>query len=311
MSRYPFAEKAQEYMASRRGCIKDNTWKVQSRRYKRIEMDLMVLNKAGRVSTLSPKHITPEDVREYIVSRKDAGVGNSDLKHDITALNQLLKFSSNNAVEVCMTKYEGIKPTGIQPRLKPLPLETYQRILAKSSEVDQSDFAEYRPYAMVLMYICTGARNKELRFAKVTDLNTRDWTIYLEHVKGEGKYGQPRTVPIPEEIRPVVEHYLMLRQVWLTCHKVKSDALFFAMGGDHSFMSDNSIRRLKGKVEDAIGEKFELRDCRRACGQFYLDKGLTIEEVARLLGHFTSKTTETYYCRKNNADVARKAKGVW
>lgn len=42
------------------------------------------------------------------------------------------------------------------------------------------------------------------------------------------------------KILSVVEQYLMLRQMWLACHKVKSDALFFAMGGDHSFMSDNT-----------------------------------------------------------------------
>lgn len=89
----------------------------------------------------------------------------------------------------------------------------------------------------------------------------------------------------------------MLRQVWLTCHKVKSDALFFAMGGDHSFMSDNSIRRLKAKVEEAIGEKFELRDCRRAFGQYYLDKGLELTKVSVLMGHDCTKTREQYYCR--------------
>lgn len=71
----------------------------------------------------------------------------------------------------------------------------------------------------------------------------------------------------------------------------------------------NGIRTLKAKV--AIGERFELRDCRRFCGQHYLDKGLTIDEVVRLLGHETTKTTETYYCRRDNAEVARRAKGIW
>ena len=143
------------------------------------------------------------------------------------------------------------------------------------------------------------------------DLDTDQWMIHFEHVKGEDSYGEPRDVPIPTELVPVLKQYLIVRDAWLLCHRASSEYLFFAMDGEYSFLSGNSVRTIKAKVEVAIGERFELRDCRRACGQFYLDKGLTIEEVARLLGHFTSKTTETYYCRKNNADVARKAKGVW
>lgn len=118
-------------------------------------------------------------------------------------------------------------------------------------------------------------------------------------------------VPVPNEIIPIVVQYLVVRDAWLICHKASSEYLFFAMDGVYAALSGNGIRFLKAKVERTIGEKSELRDCRRFFGQHYLDKGLTIEEVARLLVHYTTKITETYYCRKNNAEVARRAKGVW
>ena len=311
MARYPFNEKATEYMDARRGCIAESSWRVQDRRYRRMERELIMLNREGKVSTLSPTKMTVADVKAFILYRKGQEVSGSDLSHDISALDQLLQFSGNTAVQNCLQLNPGLKPVTRQGRLKPLSEKTYRRIMQRWEEIDQSDIYQVRPVAMVLMYIGTGARNKELRLAKMEDLDTDQWMIHFEHVKGEDSYGEPRDVPIPTELVPVLKQYLIVRDAWLLCHRASSEYLFFAMDGEYSFLSGNSVRTIKAKVEVAIGERFELRDCRRACGQFYLDKGLTIEEVARLLGHFTSKTTETYYCRKNNADVAREANGVW
>ena len=164
---------------------------------------------------------------------------------------------------------------------------------------------------MVLMYIGTGARNKELRLADVSDVDTERWTIHFVHVKGEDSYGVERTVPIPVELRPVVEQYLFDRAVWLRAHKASSKALFFTMGGDCGHMSSNSVRRVKSVVEKEIGKSFELRDCRRAYGQFYINKGLELEDVSVLMGHGTTKTTELYYCRKRESVVIEKAKDLW
>ena len=189
--------------------------------------------------------------------------------------------------------------------------QTFEKIFRRWNEIDQSDFSQVRPVAMVLMYIGTGARNKELRLAKITDVNTNDWTIHFEHVKGEDTYGHARTVPIPMQIRPIVEQYLLVRQVWLMCHKLTSEYLFFQMGGECDCLSGNTIRTLKKHVEDAIGERFELRDCRRAFGQFYLNKGLEPEEVSVLMGHDSTRTTEQYYCRISETEAIRKAKELW
>lgn len=311
MARYPFNEKATEYMETRRGCIADTSWRVQDRRYRRMERELIQLNKEGKVKTLSPAKMDSQDVKEFLLYRKSQNVSSSDLSHDISALDQLLQFSGNTAVQNCLQRNTGLKPVKKQARLSPLSEKTYERILQRWEEIDQSDIYQVRPVAMVLMYIGTGARNKELRLAKVEDLDTEEWMIHFEHVKGEDSYGEPRDVPIPTELVPIIKQYLVVRDAWLICHKARSEYLFFAMDGVYAALSGNGIRTLKAKVEVAIGERFELRDCRRFCGQHYLDKGLTIEEVARLLGHYTTKTTEIYYCRRNNAEVARRAKGVW
>ncbi|MCL2032937.1 MAG: site-specific integrase [Methanomassiliicoccaceae archaeon] len=86
-------------------------------------------------------------------------------------------------------------------------------------------------------------------------------------------------------------------------HSAETKALFFSFSDGYGHLSGNSFRKIKSKIEVKIGEKFELRDCRRGFGQNYLDKGLNIEAVSVLMGHSSTKTTEGYYCRKSQANV--------
>ena len=61
--------------------------------------------------------------------------------------------------------------------------------------------------------------------------------------------------------------------------------------------------KLKNIVEEETGIALDFRACRRTFGQTCLDSGVDLDSVSILLGHTTTKTTETYYCRKRE-DVA-------
>ncbi len=311
MARYPFKENVATLMEQRRGSITDVSWKSLERRYRRIERDLIMLHQKGEVSSLAPSKMSESDVKALITYRKGLGVGASDIIHDISALDQLLQSQNNTAVRTCLGKNPALRPTKRNARLPPLSDDTYGRILDGWSGIDHGDFHQVRAFAMVLLYIGTGARNKELRLADLSDLDTGNWLIHFRHVKGEDSYGDPRHVPVPAEIRGVVTIYLERRDAWLRAHGAVSDALFFAMDGRYSHLSSNSVRKIKQRVERAIGEEFELRDCRRAFGQIYLNKGLEIEKVSVLMGHATTKTTETYYCRNCSIEAANRAKELW
>ena len=141
--------------------------------------------------------------------------------------------------------------------------DMYELILAKSKELDPMDFKRVRAYAFVLMCINTGTRNKEIRFAEVGDLDTRFWTFDIIHVKGEASYGLPRRVPIPPEVRPIITNWLLLRQKWLADNSLDSPALFPSKSSDDGFLSGNSLRVIKHVVEEDLGIKFDLRQCRR------------------------------------------------
>lgn len=312
MTKYPFKEKADEFMLTRKGVLTEISWKNLDRRLRRIDREMIRLKEEGKVSTLSPKSMTEDDIKAFLIYRKGKRVGSSDLSHDISALDQLLSYSDNTAVQKCLRLNPGLKPSGKKSRrLDPLSEDTYRAVLNAYEDIDHQDFRTVRAFSLVLTYIGTGARNKELRLAKISDLDTKEWIIHYEHVKGEESYGEPRNVPIPQELIPVMKQYLYDRDVYLAAHHARSDALFFQLGGKFDHLSGNSIRTSKQIVEKAIGQKFELRDCRRGFGDMYIRKGLSIEQVSVLMGHASTRTTEHYYCRKCESEVIKEAKKLW
>lgn len=81
-------------------------------------------------------------------------------------------------------------------------------------------------------------------------------------------------------------------------NSVKSQALFPSKDSADGFLSGNAIRKIKEVVERDLGIEFDLRECRRTFGQRCLDSDLDIESVSVLMGHSSTKTTES-------------AKGTW
>ena len=311
MGRHPFKEYADKYMESVRGVYAEETWKNRARRYNRMNNKLIELKEAGKITTTSPKSMTPEDVRVYILYCKERQ-SPADLVHEVNALRKILNFADNHAVEVCLNHNPGLKPTFKGNRRKNVMSdEVYGMILEKSKTIDPTDFNKVRAYTLVLMCINTGTRNKEIRFAEVRDLDTTSWLFDIIHVKGEATYGQPREVPIPPEIRQLILTYLLARQKWMVDNSVKSQALFPSKDSDSGFLSGNAIRKIKEVVEADLGIEFDLRECRRTFGQRYLDSDLDIESVSVLMGHASTKTTESFYSRKRLTKAVESAKRTW
>lgn len=61
---------------------------------------------------------------------------------------------------------------------------------------------------------------------------------------------------------------------------VDSDALFPPLMKKNGTVTMESINKKKRIVENILGEKFKLKDARRAYGQRMLDNGVPIESVS-------------------------------
>lgn len=316
MGRNMFGSYREDYIREREAFLKETTLKALNRRYKRIERELLSLCDIGQVSTTSPKLLKAEDFESFVRYRRSKKVCPTDLSHDITALNAICLFAGNTAVSTYIAAHPDIRPKRAKERLDPLAEESYKRILQAAAELEEKremDIKRIRPYVIVLTYICTGARNSELRNAMKRDLDTKTWVLHLEEVKGKGSYGKPRDVPIPDDLVPVLEYYLKVREFWLFKHDVidKDLPLFISLVGDHGCLSSNSMRKIKSYVERDLKISFKLQDCRRAFGQHYKDNELDMESISKLMGHNNTKTTEDYYCGMRQSEAVKNARGRW
>ncbi len=275
-----------------------------------MEQKLIMLKKEKKISTLSPKSMTEEDVRAYLLYAKTL-VSPNDMVHEANALNKILLFANNHVMSTCFNHNPGLKPKTKNVRKKSMSEETYQAILKGAQETDPTDFKMIRAYTLVLMCINLGTRNKEIRLADIDDLDTDNWNFDIVHVKGEATYGLEREVPVPPEIRDLLLTYILGRKKWCMDNSCHSTAFFPSADSDDGFCSGNTLRRWKKMVEEKLGIKFDLRECRRTFGQRYLDRDLDIESVSVLMGHASTKTTEGYYSRKKLNMAMEKARDVW
>lgn len=311
MGKNPFGNYVSSYMDSVRELYSPETMKNRARRYKRMEGKIQLLVKEGKIKSMSPKNWTESDVREYILYCKTL-VSTADLVHEINALRQLLLFLDNPSVDLCLAHNPVLKPKFRGTRRKEsMPDDLYDMILERSRDIDPGDFRLVRAYALVMMAITTGTRNKEIRLANVEDVNTTLWTFDIIHVKGEATYGMSRTVPLHPDVREILTLYLILRKKWLADNNLHVHALFPSKDSADGYLSGNSIRKLKETVEKDLGVKFDLRMCRRTFGQRYLDHDVDIESVSVLMGHASTKTTEGFYSRKRLDKAMDNARNSW
>ena len=307
MSRYPFEEFSNEFMVSVQGIYSDAHHKSLARRYRRIGRDLRTLHADGRISTTSPKTMTAEDVKACFVHKMGLGHSAREYAHEVNAFILLFDYVGNMAVRTCLSCYPMLKPVSDHSRLPTISDSDRKRISeGMTGAVSSGDFRLIRSYAMLAIFLGCGPRTKELRLMDLKDLDTEEWTLDILHVKGEGRYGSPRTVPIPPEYRSIISAYLSIRP------ETGSPALFPPSRGDSDHLCGNSVRKILSFAMDDCGVRVDPRTLRRSFGQGYLDSGIdSIESVSVLMGHSTTNTTEQYYARRRNSMAIEAARRTW
>lgn len=270
------------------------------------------LYQSGKVSSYNPEKITADDVLTYVNHLKQNGMKENGILHNLGPLNNLLSYAGNPAVKNFKDKYRSSVPKKRLIRYPSLDEQELNKILQLSKQIKDNDWRRSQAFTLVILALSTGLRNKEIRLCNITDLDTRNWVIHAEHVKGETTYGQARPIPIRPEAIEIIKKYLNLRNKKVMEKCPNNLALFPVLRKNKDgYFSSNGIRMLKSLVEKETGMKFDLRTLRRTYGQMAIDEGLELDSVSVILGHQTTKTTEMYYCRKQANTAIREAQNIW
>jgi len=168
-----------------------------------------------------------------------------------------------------------------QPRrvIQPLTAEQVARFWAS--------FRTFRDFALVGLMLLDGLRSCEVLALQLEDLKLADAQLY---VLGKGK--KQRILPLPEEIRDVLQSYLRLERP-LT----NSSALFVTLKGPRrghpmtpaGFRSLFRHHRVRSEVRAANPHRF-----RHTFGADMVRAGISLPALQHLMGHSQIHTTLLY-----------------
>ncbi len=294
---HPFTTIANDYLHCVENTHGEATVKELRRRLKRMAKDFQTLKERGIIESVDPRYLSDKEILAYLGLLRARGMKESGLAHNFSTLRQLLRHSDNTALDKMQIRYGGQLPKRRSKRLPPMSDKQAYTILQVSEGANE--WRRMQAFALVILAIFSGSRTKELRLAKVSDLDRDEWTLNICHPKGENTWGDERRTIVLPQARPLITRYIKLRAIMGAEKAPLNEALFPALRDkEDGYFSTNGLEKLKKLVEEEVGFKFDLRTCRRTFGQMCLDQGVTIESVSVLMGHDSTKTTESYYCQK-------------
>ncbi|TRX50919.1 tyrosine-type recombinase/integrase [Fulvivirga sp. M361] len=234
--------------------------------------------------------------------RRGGGLSNNYLNTHLNALDRLLEYLRKQA------RIE-IPPTGI-PKETPTPEEVVPLTLDQVKHLYQAadtcaeEYQEKSPgyfrsamplrdKAILAVFYNCGLRRSEGAALNLSDLHYD--TRLLEVKKGKG--GKPRFVPMSLSTVAHLQNYHYEGRP-LLMKKANEDALFLNQEGKRATgnMFNNRLKTLQHYSDDAALRqmKLHLHILRHSIATHLLYQGMSLENVAQFLGHYSLESTQVY-----------------
>lgn len=314
MPRDPFLTAVRCYLDDLRPYWQPLTVEQRRRDLKVIGRDLWTLRKSGRIANVRPSAINEDDIgalllywrtRPARISGREAGkaMDPSTQAHLFGILRKFLRWCGNPAIARIEARGHARFPRAIQKPIYVLSRDELQRLRQGADSLDGWEASVAR--FLVAFCPATGLRPKEIRLARLEDLDIARWRILVSHPKGEGSWAAPDYAPILPMCRQTTMDFLAERESYLGSDECDALIPYRRHGGDIGPWSGAMLRKLKARIEEASGIGFHLKTFRATFAQLAKDAGVSIEAVSRALRHKTTKTTEGFYARMRADDAFR------
>jgi len=298
MGRYPFLEASNAYLEFVRPFIAESTFAVRKRGLSYLGRIFEDLNIQGGAETTNPARFQEREIGALLGWMRERRLGLDYQAKLLTHLRALLTYIGNPVME--RTKASKIVHL---PRRAEKPVYVkddawYEDAMRKLEGLSNWG-AEAIRFAMAFHYH-TGLRVKELRLARLSDLDTARWTLSVEHPKGEGAWAAPgERIAIFPSVRPHVLDFLEARARRVRDLGLEAEQVEPLIPNDRgAFYSEAGWRRRRLKTFREAGiERANFRILRPSFAQRLKDRGAPIEAVSKALRHSSTATTERFYAR--------------
>lgn len=227
-------------------------------------------------SQKSPKSVTNEDIRQYLLSLKDRDCASSTLN---VALNALKFYYRQVLRRKFFFDIKSAKKSSYLPVV--LSKEEIGHMLAKTINPKHN-------FLISLMY------SAGLRVSEATKIHMRDFDLDRHIIMVcQGKGGKDRCTILSQKLIPTLKKQMALKK--------PGNYLFTGAGGRGHLTSESAEKIVKKAAEAAgIAKKISCHSLRHSFATHLLEAGTSIRYIQELLGHKRLETTQVYTKVANN-----------
>ena len=236
------------------------------------------------IGDFNPAEVTPELIREWIVSLMDKGYASTSVNRKLSSLRSFYKFLLKKKVVLVdpLRKITGPK------NKKPLP--SFLKENEMNRLLDDTDFGEgfegCRDHLIIEMFYDTGIRLSEL-----IGLDDKDVDFSASLLKVTGKRNKQRLIPFGDELKEGMLEYVNVRNEQV----LESGGAFFVRKNGERLYKNlvyNLVKRNLSKVVTL--KKRSPHVLRHTFATTMLNNEAELGAVKELLGHSSLATTEIY-----------------
>jgi len=247
------------------------------------------------------KQLETEKINSYINylqtrpnKKKTGGLSVAHLNHNFMAIDKFLEFLHQIGMETAPIPLNyRIKPdkqariNNIQP-LTQTEIKELQANIKNTypnfTLLQQEKKHEQLKLIFVLYYAC-GLRRTEGKNLLIQDIDFDKKTIFIH----QGKNYKDRIIPVNNQVLKALEHYIYN---FRNLQKVKHNRLFLYTTGT----LNNNLQELQRITnnEQIQAKKITLHVLRHSIATHLLQNGMSIENIAKFLGHSTLDSTQIY-----------------
>jgi integrase/recombinase XerC len=235
------------------------------------------------VSSETLASLQAADLRAFLTSRRNGGLGNASAARELSAVRTFLAFAAAEAGrEAVIPRLKGPK----KPRSVPRPVSPDEALsLAEEASEDATEeWIAARDFAVLTLLYGSG-----LRVAEALGLAGSALPLG-EALTVTGKRNKTRIVPLLAPVREAIERYLALCPYGIA----KDQPLFRgARGGP---LRGEIVRRTvrRARVRLGLSERTTPHALRHSFATHLLGRGADLRSLQELLGHASLSSTQIY-----------------
>ena len=234
------------------------------------------------------------DILMYIQALEGRGLSPHSINFYISAVSTffkyLVEFDYRDKTNPCDT-VQRVSTQGVEQKQEYLTEDEYtnllQAIKVRTAKARKFEFTSARDTLLVTLNLTVGLRCSEALNLTVEQFNSDVISII-------GKGGKLRKFKVTDEIRTRFNEYMEVRDQAFNDGE-DSDLLFVSVTGKELHVKDINKNLRKYCERCGIDKDITSHCLRRSCATHYLQEGIPVAQVSRLLGHSNPQTTMRYY----------------